>query len=115
MAKAGYSEVDAMRDVDAALSNLKQDAQQRVIEWAASKYALKIGRASAPEPIAQVPHPQGDAGATTGVAKNIKSFLAQKRPESFYERVACLVYYLEKFDGKNRGWHQRNHEGELRR
>jgi hypothetical protein len=96
MAKSdAYSEVDAMRDVDAALSKLDSDAQQRVLNWASSKHRIKVLAG-------------GDGGGISSQivadaapnSKDIKSFLAQKRPGSFYERVACLVYYLEKFGGK---------------
>jgi len=42
MSKASsYSEVDAMRDVDSALSQLDAGAQQRVIQWASSKHRIK--------------------------------------------------------------------------
>jgi hypothetical protein len=34
MAKSvGYSEVDAMKDIDGALGKLDAEAQQRVLEW----------------------------------------------------------------------------------
>jgi len=95
---ATYSEVDAMREVDEALAKLEPGAQQRVIDWASSKYKLSANRTpdqGAPSPQIQ-PGPKGSA-----TPRDIKSFLAQKRPDSFYERVACLVYYLEKFDGKS--------------
>jgi hypothetical protein len=92
----GYSEVDAMRDIDEALGKLDAEAQQRVLEWASSKHGLKLrvqfdGGGSSPH--ATLPQPQRTA--------DIKAFLAQKRPDSFYERVACLVYFLEKFAGQS--------------
>jgi hypothetical protein len=96
MAKSvGYSEVDAMRDIDGALGKLDAEAQQRVLEWASSKHGLKVkgqfeGGGSSAHPTS--PQPQR--------ATDIKTFLAQKRPDSFYERVACLVYFLEKFAGQ---------------
>jgi hypothetical protein len=90
MTKADYSEVDAMRDVDAALAKVDADAQQRVIAWAISKHRLS---------------PETSPGERTGLShapsslppKDIKSFLIQKRPAGYYERIACLVYHLEKF------------------
>lgn len=97
MAKSGgYSEVDAMRDIDGALGQLDAEAQQRVLDWASSKHGLKLtghfdGGGSSPHPKSPQPH-----GAT-----DIKTFLAQKRPDNFYERVACLVYFLEKFGGQS--------------
>jgi hypothetical protein len=90
MSKAStYSEVDAMRDVDAALSQLQPDAQQRVIQWVTSKHridALDAPRPATARPSVDDRHPE-----------DIKSFIGQKRPDGYYERVACLVYYLEKF------------------
>jgi len=90
-----YSEVDAMRDVDAALNKLAPDAQQRVMDWAFSKHSIRL---------------RSNAGASAGAfqspvlpvpqAKDIKSFLVHKNPENFYERVACLVFWLEKFDSR---------------
>jgi hypothetical protein len=97
MAKAAnYSEVDAMREVDGALAKLESGAQQRVIDWASSKYKLSINST----PDQRSAQSQSHLGSNPGAPRDIKTFLAQKRPGSFYERVACLVYYLEKFDGK---------------
>jgi hypothetical protein len=94
MSKASYSEVDAMRDVDSALSQLDADAQQRVIQWASSKHRIK--------PTAGQDETSASTHALSGDHRNlkdIKSFMAQKQPGNFYERVACLVYYLEKSGG----------------
>jgi hypothetical protein len=91
----GYSEVDAMRDVDEALSKLDPDAQKRVMDWASSKHRIKFSTdQNGSEMISVV------AGRQAQQAKDIKSFLSQKQPENFYERVACLVYYLEKVEDK---------------
>jgi hypothetical protein len=92
----GYSEVDAMRDVDEALSKLEPDAQKRVMNWASSKHHIKFP--TDPDGSEMIP---GGAGRQVQHAKDIKSFLSQKRPENFYERVACLVYYLEKVGDKS--------------
>jgi len=93
MAKpSGYSEVDAMRDIDGAIGQLDADAKQRVLDWAFSKHGLKLrGPLDEGGKSSHLPSPQSNR--TT----DIKMFLAQKRPDSFYERVACLVYFLEKF------------------
>jgi hypothetical protein len=89
---SGYSEVDAMRDVDQALSKLDSDndAQGRVIQWLASKYAANISFGG----LREVDSVQS-AGSER--VQDIKSFMTQKRPQNNYERVACLAYYLEKF------------------
>src|SRR5687768_12356450 len=88
-----YSEVDAMRDVDSALGKLANDfdAQRRVIQWLASKYATSVQLADGGQVgsslLSNVPERSQD----------IKSFMALKRPVNNYERVACLAYYLEKY------------------
>jgi len=93
---ASYSEVDAMRDVDGALGKLEADAQQRVMDWAASKYhqqektEAKANSGGRPDGEQKTPPPTGD----------IKAFMAQKRPDGYPERIACLVYYLEKSEGR---------------
>ncbi|HEX3739480.1 MAG TPA: hypothetical protein VHV29_07115 [Terriglobales bacterium] len=93
MAKSvNYSEVDAMKDIDGALAKIDVEAQQRVLEWASSKHGVKLRAqfdVDVSSPHQKSPQPQR--------ATDIKAFLVQKRPESFYERVACLVYFLEKF------------------
>ncbi len=91
-----YTEVDAMRDIDAALGKLDPSARERVMDWASSKHGLRSratvdGKEADPEIV----------GADGPRPKDLKSFLATKAPQSFYERVACLVYYLEKFDGRS--------------
>jgi hypothetical protein len=96
MSKAStYSEVDAMRDVDAALSQLESDARHRVMHWALSKHGVEgTADPSRTEVSARI------SGGDAHRPKDIKSFISTKRPDSFYERVACLVYYLEKFAGQ---------------
>lgn len=89
-----YSEVDAMGEVDAALAKIAPEAQQRVIDWAVAKYQLKQGGPPISAGTPQLAHHDPQPG------KDIKTFLAQKRPDGFYERIACLVYHLEKFQGK---------------
>ncbi len=93
--KPKYSEVDAMSDVDAALSKIEPHAQQRVLDWAASKFQLLPSERGGRETSFALPQREQQQ------PKDIKSFVTQKRPDGFYERIACLVYHLEKFQGKN--------------
>jgi hypothetical protein len=91
----GYSESDAMKAVDDALGQLDDNARHRILDWANSKFGTQGTLPSVPAaPQPRTPTPAVPTG-------DIKSFVAQKRPESFYERVACLAYYLEKSGGKN--------------
>jgi len=91
-----YSEIEAMGDVDKAFSQLDEDARQRVMTWAASKYQLKFGKSSNSGQAEEQPPAEEKPPLKP---KDVKMFMAQKKPENFYERVACLAYYLEKFDG----------------
>jgi hypothetical protein len=93
--RTGYSEVDAMRDVDEALGKLEADEQHRVIEWLASKYRVK----AKPE-FDGSQAKSAQLSGITGGPQLIKDFLEHKNPASFYERVACLAYHLEKFQEK---------------
>jgi hypothetical protein len=92
---ADYSEVDAMREIDAALSRLESDAQKRVMDWALSKHQITSKVNVSGSGVSS-----DSVGAKGQIPKDIKSFLAYKQPENFYERVACLVYHLEKFEDK---------------
>jgi hypothetical protein len=56
---------------------------------------------------AKPPRNDGDLGkseqhqngkGTQATPKSAKEFVTAKKPDSFYERVACLGYYLEKFE-----------------
>jgi hypothetical protein len=86
-----YSEIDAIRDADHALSNLASDtdAQRRVIQFLSAKYA--------PNPPLGKQPPFESVAPLTERPQDIKSFISQKRPLNNYERVVCLAYYLEKF------------------
>lgn len=93
--RAGYSELDAMRDVDEAFSKLEVDEQQRVIAWLASKYRIR-SKADWDGSRSELRELEGE-----GRPPHIKDFLSHRQPANFYERVACLAYYLEKFQDKS--------------
>lgn len=90
---SNYLEVDAMRDADRALSNLATDpdAQRRVVQWLAAKYAATTS------PLGELRQFDSATSQVSERPQDIKSFMNQKRPLNNYERVACLAYYLEKF------------------
>lgn len=90
-----YSEIDAMQGVDAALSTLEDGARKRVMDWAAAKFGIPVGGKLSSDSAASK---AGEVPA--GKPKDVKSFLAQKKPASFYERVACLAYHLEHFEDR---------------
>jgi hypothetical protein len=91
------NEIRAMEAVYGALGDLDSIEQTRVIEWVQQKLGL------VPSPGAQ--NKQGiPASGNLGVPSQVrgttpKAFVAEKRPRTDVERVACLAYYLT---------HQRN-------
>lgn len=97
MAKGGsgskYSEIDGMRAVEEAFDRLEPDERQRVMTWAGSKYAMQVGSMEG--------GPQQSERKSIQPPKEIKAFMAQKKPSNYYERVACLAYYLEKSEGNS--------------
>ena len=95
------TEHDALKGIDLLLESLSQEERQRVFDWIALKY--KIGATSPSEGTpAILTQPSGTPGApltTIPTGLSIKDFLIQKKPADYYERVACIVYYLEKVQG----------------
>jgi len=91
--KSSVSEVSVMQTVDEAFRDLEPDARQRIIDWVSAKYEITTKAR-----VSQVATTE-ELGPTRSTPKNIKNFMSEKRPQNSYQRVACLVYYLEKFDG----------------
>jgi hypothetical protein len=98
MPKKSITEIDAMKAIDEAMTPLDEETRQRVMSWAESKFGDQTQRQFGSSAL-PVQHPVHHGENQT--AKDIKTFLAQKQPSSFYERVACLAYYLEKVEGKS--------------
>lgn len=89
-----FSEVNAMEAIDEALSNLDDPSRARVLNWASAKFGSQPAHQQPPAPNLGG-RPQ--SGSAPNADMTIKAFIAQKRPSNFYERVACLAYYLERF------------------
>jgi len=81
--------------IDSSLRGLDDTTRQRVLGWANAKYAGLSASGEAPAVSGSGTHANH-----SNAAASMESFLAAKRPESFYERVACLAYYLEKIAGR---------------
>ena len=104
MAPKADKELQAMQATLRALSELEPSEQTRVLAWVAEKLkierlpgggvggvrdsgALGAGPTHAP--------PADTSGASQSApAATPKAFLAQKRPTTDVERIACLAYYL---------------------
>jgi hypothetical protein len=81
--------------IDSSLRGLDETTRQRVLGWANAKYSGLSAGTEAPAASGSWTH-ANQPNATT----SMESFLAAKKPESYYERVACLAYYLEKIAGR---------------
>lgn len=83
-------EVNAMKVIDEALDPLEKDARARVLQWVLSKFHIgRIPEGAMGGEGSRVPKKAIPEG------QSLKEFLGKKKPENNYERVACIVYYLE--------------------
>lgn len=93
------SEHDALKVIDLQLEDLSAEERQRVFDWISLKYKI-----TSSQPLSAL------GGAPPGGNNNnnnnrlpaggtIKDFITLKKPQGFYERIACLVHYLESVQG----------------
>lgn len=89
--------LQAMQAAYEALSPLEPEERERAMRWLAAE--LDITDAIAPEP--DPPRGGGAGGSGNGgggqlplAGKTAKAFLAEKKPATAVERIACLAYYL---------------------
>jgi hypothetical protein len=89
------TEHDALKGIDNMLEPLSDEERKRVLDWVYLKY--KIGTTSTPTGAATINASRSET--STAISGSIKDFLMQKRPMDTYERIACIVYYMEKIQG----------------
>jgi hypothetical protein len=97
MAKGNPDDFEAVRTVVATLEQFGADDQERIIRWAREKLGLPVGPASSnvhhePKP----PRLAGDAPLTppaSGKATDIRTFIANKKPQSDNQFAAAVAYY----------------------
>ena len=94
--KAKLTEIEALKAIDDSLEHLTPEEKQRIFSFLASKHSLT--------PVNTNNSNSGNKGA--GVAgsgdskpTDIKQFLSSKKPQGFYEQIACLGYFLENVQG----------------
>jgi hypothetical protein len=90
------SEHDALKSIDNMLETLSDEERQRVFDWIQLKY--RIGASSAKSAISLTSSSFQPVPSLSPTG-SIKDFLVQKRPIDNYEKIACIVYYLEKVQG----------------
>ncbi len=91
------TELEALQSIDRLLSDLSQDEITRIFDWISSKYKtnnLKLGNIVPTDYAISKGHL-----ADNLLTQSVKEFIALKKPENYYERIACLAYYLEKNKG----------------
>jgi len=91
------NEIGALGQIDSLLSQLNDEEINRIFSFLVAKY--KIGQYQTSFP--QKKDIQKDQSAHEEIPSgiSIKDFVNLKKPVGFYERIACLGYYLEKVMG----------------
>lgn len=94
--KAKLTEIEALKAIDESLEHLTQEEKQRIFDFMVSKHSLTQNKSG---------HNGGGGGANGGnggadnTITDIKQFLKTKKPQGFYEQIACLGYFLENVQG----------------
>lgn len=93
---------DALKGVDELLEPLTDEERGQIFTWIGIKYKLaNLGvQTNSPPGGATKKEQQIEEEIPSNIS--IKDFIAKKKPDGYYERIACLAYYLEKFEGKDK-------------
>jgi hypothetical protein len=96
-AKLKHDEVDAMRDVTAALEPLGSDEQGRVLRWAAERFSVALsqsggGRSARREDPAR-------RGSAAEEPEDAGEFYSQTDPEKEPERALVMAYWVQEVRG----------------
>lgn len=93
------SEIEALKIVDESLAHLSAEERQRVFSFISSKYSLVPSNAyNANQGSSNGQN--SNSGAGQAITSDVKQFLATKKPNGFYEQIACLGYFIEKVQGQ---------------
>lgn len=90
------SEHDALQKIDSLTEPLTEEERLRVFNFIISKYKINLSGINT-QGGAGGGSPGGFGDGAHGQHKNIKDFVVEKKPEGFYEKIACVGYYLEKY------------------
>lgn len=91
------NEHDALKVVDLQLEQLSPEERQRVFDWISMKYKITPPTASSSPPGLGAAVPKANL-LSNGT---VKDFISLKKPDGYYERIACLAYYQEKHENKD--------------
>lgn len=91
------NEIEALLQIDKLFSELSEDEQLRIFEWLIAKYKFSNKKKGTQQPFHSNLNHSSDSVEKEVIS--IKEFIAQKKPSNFYERIACIAYFLEKING----------------
>ncbi len=94
-------DLEAVRNVVAALEGFDADSQERIVRWAREKLNLPIAPARSPAPhipaIPQQPEippsPTVLPQSAVGGVKDLKTFVTEKKPKNDVQFAAAVAYY----------------------
>ncbi|MDR2408587.1 MAG: hypothetical protein LBE13_10830, partial [Bacteroidales bacterium] len=87
-------EVNAMQILLNTLQSLDDAGKDRVIQWVIQRLSLKDTDQTV------TTHNKVVSNDVCNIVSDIKGFIASKKPSNEYQRLACLAYYLEKYEKK---------------
>jgi hypothetical protein len=99
MAKAPSDDFEAVRTVVATLEPFEPKDQERILRWAREKLGLSVAPANTPavgtgnEERAESTTGEGAMPASAGKATDIRTFIANKKPQSDNQFAAAVAYY----------------------
>jgi hypothetical protein len=83
-------EITTMQVVLNALQPLDSAGRNRVIQWVSQKLSFDV---DVQQKVLDVKSPV----VNNSTSKSIKEFVASKKPNNTYQRLACLAYFLDKY------------------
>src|SRR5688572_19664009 len=94
------TEHDALKGIDELLGGLTTEERQWVFDCIVLKYKMQptanVQTTSGISNLSMSGRPASSNSLNTGSNVTIKDFLVQRKPKDSYEKIACIVYYLEK-------------------
>src|SRR5687768_14048186 len=94
MSKPDPDDFEAVRAIVTALQPFQRDDQERILRWAREKIGISAAPPAAPA-IPPAPSVAAPGTATASGASDIKSFIAQKSPQSDTHFAAAVAYYYQ--------------------
>lgn len=91
------TEIEALGQIDKLLSQLNDEEIARIFNYISAKYKVRQSSTNLPQSSTLRKEDNQDIEIPSDIS--IKEFMNIKKPIGFYERIACLGYYLEKMMG----------------